>query len=1105
MALDLYINYERTSNSSVFYRLTSTSLYTFNIKLSDQTIPNGDFSFYYVEYSVNNSVPTRWVPDENGFFIKQQQITVSHPCVSSVQVYISGADLFPVGSYQLSGVFVPRFPQINYIAYPSLFVNISNGDYKAITSVNYPLTSRGLFFYGEGHTEVVNLSSNNFTGSSDTMKWLVGNTISDIISAANLRTTCSVLSVQSSTSTATVRVTSDVGAYPIYPISLWATNSYITTAGPIITYRDTDGKFNYYPFFTSSLSADGITNVNTTTKASIKVLPYPERTDVVLTELPFLDSDFYLPFSYNSSTFTATTDVKNILGDALYEDFAGTKWELRGSSKSGNWYTQTPFLSSVFAYRFKLMYEKDTGSIGLIPFKASAIYPTSVMLGLTSFRNCIMSLPVQSGQTRPTDWKSKLVPVTNSLSALINPIPFNRIYTPNYYNIKDQEVKFSIINSPEPPYVIDELTLRSPNSPSTLVLTSQAPSGSMTFDVLGVVDLSATAILRNTITNTTVDASLVYQDMIEVLKNYDDQPNKNYFYTITTPLKLTYNTQPKLSPNEWATADNVNSIIEKIYVSIEELIGRSKVYNQKNKWYGYLEPAEKVSIAKIPDQYEWYDAPLVWIDLDCASGDITDETASWEAFASSTTELSSTWEWQNCGTRIKIDPSCFQKFCVQWNWKWRAKGASTVDITWKDTKTKNAFQKKWKWEKCTIDAVDINCERTKWNISTIEPELFPFPYYGFTDRCAIIDAEVSSLTDQMVLAHRTELHLIDRDYHCNHRARTGMADDLFSFQNIIGLATTNQGKAISLDSVLPRVSVYTIDKNNFTPFSNWGSYGLRDTPQGLNNPLDIHVDKYDSIWIADTGNACVKKFTLIGKPLLTITYDTFEEYPPISVCVDSQNYVHCLTLKNIQVFNSTGEFAYEYSFHEGMDGVVSKINTSYNKEIIYVTYQYGIAKYFRTGMFFGYILKDIVTKDGVYFEGYNSISQDKFRNVYTTAGDKILQVADLQQIVDLKANIPSDLYWSLEELLIHKEEYIQPWVYLKAFHRLWDNIELLRNSIFYVSGDGCKSFKSPTHDKTNLIIGQNEIVTNAVINRLSEQLWTNLQSIIDYFDPNCEN
>lgn len=1107
MALDLYINNERTSNSSLFYRVTSTSLYTFKVALSDEMIPNGDLSFYYVTYTINNSVSaTRWLPDENGFFTLQQQISASRPCVSSIQVYVSSAELLPVNNFQMSGIFIPKFPSANYVAYPTFYVNISSADYATITSSNYQLSSRGLSFYGEGHTEIINLSSNNYTGSGNTMRWLVGNTITDIVSSANNRTVKSMLSVVAGVSTATVRVPSQVGVYPKYPISLWATNSYITTAGPIITYRDSDGVAQYYPFFTSSLSADNITEVKNITKSSIQVLPYPERTDVVVSELPFQDDVFYLPFNYNSLSYLAVTDVKNILGDALNETFAGTKWRLEGISNTGDWYAETPFLSGVFAYKFKLKYEQDTGSIGLIPFKASAVYPTTIVLNLTSYRNCSISLPTRQGQPAPPqDWSPKLVGVINSLSATVNPIPFDRIYTPNYFNVKGQDVPFTIISSPEPPYVIDRLTLQSANSTDTLTLSLTSPTGTMKFNVLGVVDLSATAVLRNNISNTTVEASLIYQDLIEIVKNYDDTADKQYFSTISTPLNLTYNSQPRLSPNEWAVADNVNSIIQKIYITIDELLGRSKVYNQKSKWYGYLDPAEKVSIVKVPDQYQWYLPPRVWVDLDCTTGDVTDETASWEVYESRVNELSSTWEWQNCGTRIKIDPSCYQKYCVQWNWRYRVKGVSDVDITWADTKCNNAFQKKWRWEKCTIDAININCDRTKWNISTIDSQMFPFPTCNITERCTIVDCEVSTQTDQIVLAHKTELHLVDKDYYCNHTARTGMADDLFSFQNIAGLATTTQGKVAVLDSVLPRVSVYTIDKNNFTPFANWGSYGLAITPQGLQNPLDIHIDKYDSIWIADTGNNCIKKFTLLGKPLLTITHEKLDQYPPLSVCLDSQNNIHCLTSKNVIVFSNTGEYFFEYEFDIGIDGAVSKINASYNKEVIYLTYQYGIAKYFRTGIFFGYIAKDIICKDGLYFEGYNSVSQDKFRNVYTTAGDKILQIADLQEIIDLKAKIPAELYWDLEELLIHKEEYIQPWVYLKAFHRLWDNIELLRNSIFYTADSLCKSFKAPTYSKEDLIIGQNEVVTNAVINRLSEQLWVNLQSIINYFDPNCEN
>ena len=89
-------------------------------------------------------------------------------------------------------------------------------------------------------------------------------------------------------------------------------------------------------------------------------------------------------------------------------------------------------------------------------------------------------------------------------------------------------------------------------------------------------------------------------------------------------------------------------------------------------------------------------------------------------------------------------------------------------------------------------------------------------------------------------------------------------------------------------------------------------------------------------------------------------------------------------------------------------------------------------------------------------------------------------------------------------ILVHREEYVQPWVYLKSFHRLWDNIELLRSSLFYEIS-GCRSFVSPKYLKQDLVIGQNEIVVNSVINRLSMQLWENLNAMFNYFDPSCSN
>ena len=101
----------------------------------------------------------------------------------------------------------------------------------------------------------------------------------------------------------------------------------------------------------------------------------------------------------------------------------------------------------------------------------------------------------------------------------------------------------------------------------------------------------------------------------------------------------------------------------------------------------------------------------------------------------------------------------------------------------------------------------------------------------------------------------------------------------------------------------------------------------------------------------------------------------------------------------------------------------------------------------------------------------------------------------------LKGTLPSN-YWSLDDILIHKEEYIQNWVYTKSFQRMWDNIEIFRNTLLFDSTT-CKGYKPPVHGKEKMIIGQNEIVTSTVINRVLGYLWDNFNTLLDYFDPSC--
>jgi hypothetical protein len=122
--------------------------------------------------------------------------------------------------------------------------------------------------------------------------------------------------------------------------------------------------------------------------------------------------------------------------------------------------------------------------------------------------------------------------------------------------------------------------------------------------------------------------------------------------------------------------------------------------------------------------------------------------------------------------------------------------------------------------------------------------------------------------------------------------------------------------------------------------------------------------------------------------------------------------------------------------------------------------------------------------------------------VLITTNDKILKFGDLMTLQRTKGLVTKN-FWNLEDILIHKEEFIQNWIYTRAFQRMWDNIEIFRNTLQF-DNSVCKGYKPPIHGKEKIVIGQNEIVTSAVIDRILGYLWDNFNTLLDYFDPSCE-
>ena len=314
------------------------------------------------------------------------------------------------------------------------------------------------------------------------------------------------------------------------------------------------------------------------------------------------------------------------------------------------------------------------------------------------------------------------------------------------------------------------------------------------------------------------------------------------------------------------------------------------------------------------------------------------------------------------------------------------------------------------------------------------------------------------------------------------------------------MALSKESLLYVLDSEIPRVSVFNVRPNDAILLSqHWGKLGSAANPYGFKNPKDLHITKDLEIIIVDTGNKCLKTYTSSGKHKNTFIDDRFQESPPLSVSTDSLGNFHILLEDKVLIYDANQTFVKEYLLPSSVVEP-KRISFSYNGEISYITHKNGIVKFFRNGMLYGHFINNLKCKNGEILTGFNDVLQDSTHNLYICVKDKVLKYADRMKFIE-NSSLNKELYWDLSEILINKNEYIQHTTYVKAFQKLWDNMELLRTSLTFVDEAQAKLIGKPAIKKEDLIIGQNELVVNSVINRLSTQLWTNLESLVSYITP----
>jgi uncharacterized membrane protein len=663
------------------------------------------------------------------------------------------------------------------------------------------------------------------------------------------------------------------------------------------------------------------------------------------------------------------------------------------------------------------------------------------------------------------DWQPRDITITPSVTLTSVGVPHPLIYTPNRYVLTGANIPLQNVSTNS-----NLITAVNLNFDDTLSYYVTGNSYYNTF----VASSSSIGYKDVTLTSYTSYPNLPvitspFPDIVNVVSQYDDVEPVEY-RSINSSISLPWPVQPKVGANDWVIDDNINSNIEKLYDNLQYLNILSKTYSKDyTDYFGYISPVNYATIVTTTNTNTTtlYCPFWTWEDLNTA---ITpSNNVTWISL-SGTNCTCGTWLNQTCSFTNATPVIA---------------ATTTTTISTTLTSTSNA----------------LFCNAGTWNVNI--PGLDA--NYGAVNNGNYVNTNciytgIISKNNNLYTSQSTQINLLSSDYLATVYGVRNTTDTKKVFSSIANICLDSTGKVFALDTNLSQVVTFEIDtNNNWYEFNNWGGFGFASSKFKFNTPQDIHIDQLDNVWVCDTGNKAIKQYSNTGSWLLTINDSNLASYPPLSLAVDSQQNVHVLTTNGILVYSYLGKYQYTYSYSTYATSTnPRRINTSYNREVLYVAFDTQVLKFFRTGTFNGYIIKSLPNVTNI-----NSLYQDEFRNLLIVSDNIILKFPDLMQLITRQSNLPLQ-YWALNDLLIHKEEYVQNWVYNKSFERLWDNIELFRNTLQYSSGN-CLSYTAPLHGKSKMIIGQNEIVTSTTVNRVLGYLWDNFYTLVKFFDPNCIN
>lgn len=344
------------------------------------------------------------------------------------------------------------------------------------------------------------------------------------------------------------------------------------------------------------------------------------------------------------------------------------------------------------------------------------------------------------------------------------------------------------------------------------------------------------------------------------------------------------------------------------------------------------------------------------------------------------------------------------------------------------------------------------------------------------------------------------------------------------FLNIKSIVKYNNNIFVldNLNNILVKydASGFTTD-NNITNerliyLNTIGGLGTATTKTEFNNPQSMACYN-NSIYVLDSGNSCIKQFdvNLNWKQTFRLTRDFLKHYP-IDIKIDNFGAAYVLTNNDTILKYDINFQNYEIldlkNIKTGDESFVQLCFSEYDSNIFYVISNKNVYKKLvnnptqLVGKYLFYLYNYNTAENITCFSSASGIDGDK--NILFSTNNskgKIGYFYDNLNLFDILSINNFDVY-TLQDVLLSEQEYIQNWVFNKSISKLLVNLIRLKDQIvgkFLAQRD---SFGNIAFDGTRYLtpnelesvtikqdisyfIGCNEPVSNAIVNRVLENIY----------------